>query len=112
MSLDKLDTIDAVGIEKETDAVVLTIADAWDWHDPHSHLVALQEKLNAYFSFIESGQIWESYPEAIGRKLIVDIVGRFPIPQVGLDLLEQASIAGAELNVKIRRRYFSGTQGY
>jgi mRNA interferase HigB len=31
--------------------------------------VALQAKLNAYFEFIERGQVWHSYPAAKGRQL-------------------------------------------
>jgi len=58
MSLEKTDTVDAVGVENDSLQAVLTIADSWDWTEEQKHLSALQAKLNAYFGFIECGQIW------------------------------------------------------
>jgi hypothetical protein len=110
MAIDKPGQVDAVGIEKNSDFAVLTILDAWDWQDEGKHLLALQSKLNAYFNFIESGQIWVSYPEAAGRQLVIDVVGRFPIPQVGIDLLHRASETCAILDLRIRYRHLAGKQ--
>lgn len=110
MALEKIDTIDAVGIESTTGYVVLTIADQWDWKDERQHLVALQAKLNAYFKYIETGQVLESYPQAVGRQLVIDVVGKFPIPQVGLDLLQHASAISSELRVSIRNRFYPGLE--
>lgn len=70
MSLDKVAQIDAAGIDRNSGSVVLTIADYWDW----AHLLALQAKLNAYFRFIESGQILKSYPEAHGRTVTIEAI--------------------------------------
>ena len=107
MALEQPDIVDAVGIEKGSDFVALTIADSWDWQDEQKHLLALQEKLNAYFRFVESGQIWESYPEAAGRQIVIDVIGRFPLPQIGIDFLKRASDACADLDVRIRYRHYS-----
>lgn len=108
MSLDKSDLVDSVGIEKGSDFVALTIADAWDWQDTHQHLLALQAKLNGYFRFIESGQIFESYPEAVGRQIVIDVIGKFPIPTIGIEFLKRASDACAEMGVRIRYRHHPG----
>ena len=108
MSLEKTDIVDAVGIEKGSDFIALTIADAWDWQDTGKHLLALQGKLNAYFKFIESGQIFEAYPEAAGRQIVIDVIGKFPVPDIGLEFLKRASDACAELGVRIRYRHYSG----
>ena len=105
MALDKFDTIDAVGIEKGSGFVALSVLDSWDWQDEHKHLLALQSKLNAYFQFIESGQIWKSYPDAAGRQIVIDVIGKFPIPQIGIDFLRRAAEACSALNVRIRYRY-------
>jgi|SRR5437016_2466958 len=110
MGLDKPDIVDAVGIENATGSAVLTIADSWDWNDERAHLLALQAKLNAYFKFIESGQMLNSYPEAAGRNVVIDVVARFPIPKIGVDLLEHASDTYAGLGVAIRTRRYDGSQ--
>ncbi len=61
MAIEKSNIVDAVGIEKTTGDVVLTIADYLDWETSEAqHLELLQEKLNAYLRFIESGELLES----------------------------------------------------
>lgn len=104
MSLDNLEVVDAVGTEAEDGAVVLSIIDGWDWVDEQHHLHALQEKINAYFGFVESGQIYEAYPEAKGRPLRIDIISKFSVPQVGLAFLEKASAVAAQLNMTVAHR--------
>jgi hypothetical protein len=106
MALDKSHVIDAAGVEKDTGCVVLTIADHWSWDDQKNHLLALQEKLNAYFNFIESGEILEAYPDAAGRPIVIDVIGRFPIPEIGIDFLERASAVAADLGVTIRNHHY------
>ena len=104
MSLDNVEVVDAVGIEISDGTVVLSIIDAWDWNDQPRHLHALQNKINAYFGFVESGEIYESYPEASGQTLRIDIVCKFPIPDAGLIFLEKASVVAAELNLTVTHR--------
>jgi hypothetical protein len=105
MAIDNANEIDAVGIEKNSEFAMLTILDSWDWQDEGRHLLALQSKINAYFGFIESGQIWKSYPDAAGRQLVIDVVGKFPLPQIGIDLLHRAADTCAVLDVKMRYRH-------
>lgn len=105
MSLENIKTIDAAGIEKESNCVVLTIADSWPWHDEQAHLLALQAKLNAYFCFIENEEIWQSYPYAVGRQVVIDIVTRFQMPEAGVRLVEAASAIARELKVEVRTSY-------
>ena len=104
MSLDNVEVVDAVGTETRDGTVVLSIIDAWDWSDEQRHLRALQDKLNAYFDFVESGQIYEAYPEAAGQPLRIDVVSKFPIPDVGLAFLARASTVAAELNMTVTHR--------
>lgn len=104
MSLDNVEVVDAVGTETGDGTVVLSIIDGWDWGDEQRHLRALQNKLNAYFGFVESGQIYETYPEADGQPLRIDIVSKFPFPNAGLAFLEKASAVAGELNMTVTHR--------
>ena len=104
MSLNNIQVIDAVGTDNSDGTVVLSIIDSWDWRDEQLHIRALQEKLNAYFGFVESGQIYEFYPDANGKDLRVDIVSKFPIPKVGLIFLEKASTTAAQLKMRLHHR--------
>src|SRR6185436_346209 len=77
VAVEKPDVIDAVGIDKTTGDVVLTIADYLDWDSSETqHLEMLQQKLNAYLRFIESGELIESCPDAAGRRPVISLVAR------------------------------------
>jgi len=102
MSLDNIEVVD--GTENGTDIAVLSIRDWWDGEDPRQHLVALHDKLNAYFGFVESGQIYEAYPEAAGKSQRIGIVGRCPIPQAGRGVLAKAADVASKLNLTITQR--------
>jgi hypothetical protein len=108
MSLDNLGVVDAVSTEKDSGTIVLTIFDAWDWDDQREHLLALQAKLNAYFGFVESGQIFEAYPSAVGRTLRIDVISRYPVPDIALTFLEEAAAAASQLNIAITHQTYSG----
>ncbi len=70
MSIEDLQVVDFIGTASD-EAVVLTISDHLEWDKEH-HL-KLQEKLNTYLSFIESGEIYESYPAAMGKLLKISL---------------------------------------
>jgi hypothetical protein len=108
MSLDNLEVVDAVGTEKNSDTVVLNLLDAWDWDDEREHLIALQDKLNAYLAFVESGQIYEDYPTAAGKALRIDIISRFPVPDAALYFLEKAATVASQLGITITQRHIGG----
>ncbi|MDR0780004.1 MAG: hypothetical protein LBF16_04825 [Pseudomonadales bacterium] len=101
MSLDSIEVVDAVGTDSESGAVVLSIIDDWDWIDERKHLLALQDKLNAYLGFVESGQIYDSYPDASGRPLRINVISKFPPPQAALIFLDKASAVAAQLNMAV-----------
>ena len=52
-------------------ALALVIDDT-DWSDEDDHLLALQEKLNAYAAFIESGEVFEQFRDTVGPYRITD----------------------------------------
>jgi hypothetical protein len=109
MSLDNLEVVDTVGTERDSGTIVLTIFDAWDWDDQEQHLLALQAKLNSYFRFVESGQIYEAYPSAVGRALRIDVISRYSVPDIALTFLEKAAAVSSQLNIAITHRTYPGT---
>lgn len=104
MTLEKSDVVDAIGTEPDTGSVVLSIIDSWDWSDSARHLAALQEKLNCYLEFIESGQIFDAYPDAKSRPIVIDIIGRFDFPISTDDFFKKVSAVASQLNVAVKRR--------
>src|SRR5215831_3393869 len=72
MSVDQPDVVDIISTSQSGE-IVLTISDHLDWADTHSHLLVLQEKINRYLSFLESGEIYQRYPDATGRRIIIKV---------------------------------------
>jgi hypothetical protein len=91
MSIEQTKVIDAIGINNATDNVVLTISDHIDWSEEQTdnHLFLLQEKLNSYLSFIESGEIIDVYPNAKNRKVTIDIVCKYPLSKQAQEFYQE-----------------------
>lgn len=102
MPLENETTIDAIGIETISNKVILSIIDAWDWSDEKVHLLALQSKINWYFTFIEEKQFVDTYPAAVGRSFVIDIIVRFPLPKIAVEFVERAKEVAREINVEVR----------
>lgn len=89
MPVEQTDRIDYIGIENSTGNIVLTISDGLNWADPRSHLAKLQEKLNCYLRFRESGEIYESYPAARGRGIAIQVVAKHDLSEEALSFMER-----------------------
>lgn len=74
MSVVETDSIDAIGMEKEAKRVFLSIIDALQWDDEDIHLFTLQEKINTYLYFIESGELVKALPDAKGFDITIELI--------------------------------------
>jgi hypothetical protein len=85
MSIAETNVVDIIAVpEWEPDDVVLVITDHLEWGDEAEqgeHLLLLQEKINTYVAFIESGELLESYPPSNGKKLKIRINGLYELPE-------------------------------
>ena len=75
MSIDEPDKIDIV-TRSADGTVCLVLTDHLPWGDPE-HLLKLQEKLNAYIAFYESGQIRDVEPAAVNGRVVVEVVSKY-----------------------------------
>jgi hypothetical protein len=91
MSVIDVDKVDSISIDRTNGLVKLTIADHLDWEDPLSHLLLLQDKINAYLAFYESGQMYQSYPKSKGREVRINVVTKFPVPGEGLEFFAKTN---------------------
>lgn len=78
MALDNLNVVDIVSINKNNE-VVLTVVDDLGWESINEHLIKLQDKLNAYIDSVENGSLYESYPDAKNKKVIIYVALKNPI---------------------------------
>jgi hypothetical protein len=101
--VDQTRVIDIISISKQTGEVELTISDHLDWSD-NEHLLLLQEKLNAYLAFVESGEIYDQYPKAKGREIVFEIIFVFKPSPIANEFLERAQETVQSAGFKLRHR--------
>jgi hypothetical protein len=89
MAIDKTKTIDAIGIDRISGNVILSIFDEMDWTNSNEHLYKIQEKLNSYLSYVESGEICKSYSKAQGKKCEIYIVFKHSPSQHEIEFLSK-----------------------
>lgn len=75
MAVDNPNIVDFVSISPQGN-ITMTISDHLDWDVDNEHLLILQNKINAYINFIETGQLVKEYPDAQGRKIIFNIIAK------------------------------------
>jgi hypothetical protein len=102
MSVDQTNKIDAIGVRQETNTVVLAISDHLSWEDVDFHLRILQEKLNSYLAFYESGEIFDSYPIAFGKSILIEVIGKYPLNEDGTAFFEEASAILHDIGIELK----------
>ena len=76
MSVENLKVIDFVSVDLNGN-VVLTISDHLEWDDDNEHLQPLQDKINHYLGAIENGSLYEKYPNAKNRNIVIEIIAKY-----------------------------------
>jgi hypothetical protein len=103
MSVEDVDKIDFLIRDKKTGDVVLAISDHLDWDENEGeHLFVLQKKLNTYLEFIESGQVYAQVPQAAGKKISIQVMGKFPLSDEARKFYDVAGKAIEDLGLSLR----------
>jgi hypothetical protein len=104
MTIEQGDVIDFSSIEKTSGDLWLTISDHLPWEEMEGeHLVLLQNKLNAYLRFIESGEIFGEIPSAKGRNIVINIAGKFPMTEMADIFFQKARTTIEAAGFRLRR---------
>ena len=106
MSIEQSDVIDTIGVERLSGKLILTIADHLSWDDEKNHILLLQEKLNTYLRFVESGEVLVSYPDAAGRNVVIDLVCKHAMTEAGRLFVKEAEPILRGAGVELRWRLF------
>ena len=105
MAVDDSGVVDIISIDPHGN-VVLTVSDHLDWTDSISHQQTLQVKLNRYLAFVESGEILEQYPKAIGKSVIIEVVTQHDPGASGMEFLDRAAEIIANAGFTFRHSNF------
>ena len=104
MTIEQTEKVDLISVDPRTDEVVMTISDHLDWTEKGTHLLLLQEKINSYLAFIESGEIFDAYPKAKGRSVVIDIVFQHEVDPEGRNFIEMATEIVANAGFRLTAR--------
>jgi hypothetical protein len=107
VSVEQLDVVDVVSIDKQTGHVILTISDHLDWSNSLQHQTALQAKFNKYLAFVESGEILTRYPDAKDRPVAIKVVFTHKPDQEGWRFLARAKEVIESAGFSLRHEVFA-----
>ena len=108
MTIENPEVVDAIGLERDSGVVVLTICDHLEWHSAKEHLHALQDKINRYLGFVENGELLDSYPLAADKPIRIDVVCKFQPTERATQFLEAARRVAEEYDLSFDWRVSNG----
>jgi hypothetical protein len=97
MSVDQPAVIDFVWRDEKNNRAVLTISDHLDWEAEGAHLLLLQDKLNHYLEFIESGQLIVVKPEFRSLPVLIHVAAQYPLSEQAAKFYDMVKERVAEL---------------
>ncbi|MGD0565410.1 MAG: DUF6572 domain-containing protein [Roseiarcus sp.] len=110
MAIDQQEKIDFVSTERATGKVLLTISDHLPWivdeidplYDEGDHLYMLQNKVYRYLDFIESGELYERFPQTKGLPVVINICSLHPLSENGRNLVNNLTRYLGGMGVEVR----------
>jgi hypothetical protein len=79
--------IDLYGFDTQRQQVVLVMNEARTWDATDDRLFQLQEKFNAYASFLLDGELAETHPDLADKPARIELRSQFMPDERALDLL-------------------------
>jgi hypothetical protein len=85
--------------------MLLVVSGHLPWNEQEGeHFLILQDKLNAYLTVIETGELYAELPKAVGRKIFIEVMGEFPLSEEAKKFYQLAGKAIEDLGYSLRFR--------
>ena len=101
----RVGVIDVIAQDAKTNEVVLVMNEPNEWDGSDEQLLALQERFNAYVSFLLDGEMAEANPELAGKSARIDLRCAHVPDTRALELLglihDQLAFQGIKLEVVV-----------
>ena len=72
-SKDRTSVIDVIAHDPKTSEIVLVMKEPNEWDGSDEQLLSLQERFNAYVSFLPDGEMAEAHPELAGKPKRIEL---------------------------------------
>ncbi len=69
----RVDMVDVIAEDTKTGEVVLVMNEFNEWDSSEEQLLALQDRFNAYVSFLLDGEMAEAHPELAGKPARIEL---------------------------------------
>jgi len=89
MSITETSKVDIVTVDDNDAVLIITDHLEWDGYSDDEHMYLLQEKINAYLRFYESGEIYDKFQNAKGKKVVIKIASKYTLNDTGNWFLNQ-----------------------
>jgi Family of unknown function (DUF6572) len=103
---DRACVIDVIAHDPKTGEVVLIMNEPNEWDGSEEQLLALQERFNAYVSFLLDGEMAETHPELAGKPARIELRCAHMPDASALELLalihDQLAFQDIKLEVVVR----------
>lgn len=104
---DRIGVIDVIAEDKKTGEAVLVMNEPNEWDGSDEQLLALQERFNAYLSFILDGELAEVHPELAHKATRIELRCEHMPDSDALELLglihDQLAFQEIKLEVVIKK---------
>ena len=108
MTVEQTSVVDIAYVDRETGIVHLSVTDHLQWDG--EHLLVLQEKINCYLSFVESGEVFDTLPEAEGKDIQIELITKYKPTEEALHFFGHAEAFLREEGIGFAHR--AGPDGY
>ena len=100
---DRTGVIDLIAHDPKTDEAVLVMNEPHPWTGSDEQLFELQERFNAYVSFLLDGEFAESHPELVQKRARIEMRCAYMPDVRAIDLLAQIrdQLAHQEIDVQV-----------
>ena len=102
----RVGVIDLIAHDPKRDEVVLVIDEPNEWGGSDERLLSLQERFNAYVSFLLDGEMTEAHPELAGKPARIKLRCAHMPDTRALELLEAIhdQLASQEIKLEVMVR--------
>jgi hypothetical protein len=102
MSVEQTDKIDFLWKDEQKSRAMLTITDHLDWEqDEGEHLLKLQQKLNTYMHFIESGQLLKTKPAYKRLPIVIHVRAKYQLSDQAKKFYRLAKKSAADVGASL-----------
>jgi hypothetical protein len=105
---ERIGVIDVIAHDPKTGEVVLVMNEPNEWGGSDEQLLALQERFNAYVSFLLDGEMADAHPELVGKRARIELRCAYIPDARALELLglihDQLTFQEIKMEVVVRNQ--------